>query len=63
MSQEFELEIEQLQKEIRILNKKLERSEIDRAKLEATNRSKESLLKRVICDLQDILKHFRKKEC
>ncbi|MBD2187624.1 sensor histidine kinase [Pseudanabaena mucicola] len=45
--------IKQLEKENRILQKKLERSEIDRAKLENTNRNKESLLKQVICGLQE----------
>ncbi|MBW4520635.1 MAG: HAMP domain-containing histidine kinase [Scytolyngbya sp. HA4215-MV1] len=45
-------EIKQLQKEIRILARKLERSETDRARLEITNRNKESLLKRVIGELQ-----------
>jgi two-component system, NtrC family, sensor kinase len=45
--------IKQLQKEIRILRKKLERSEADRARLEVTNQNKESLLKRVICELQE----------
>jgi len=51
-------EIKQLNKEIRILQKKLERSEADRSLLEETNRNKESLLKQVIHELeesQDIL--------
>lgn len=61
MSREFEFEVEQLNKEIRILKKQLERSEIDRAKLEATNRTKESLLKRVICDLQEYQNILEKK--
>jgi C4-dicarboxylate-specific signal transduction histidine kinase len=56
-----ELEIKQLNKEIRILKKKLERSEIDRARLETTNRSKEFLLKRVICDLQEYQSILEKK--
>lgn len=56
-----ELEIQQLKKEIRILQKKLERSEIDRARLETTNRNKESLLKRVICDLQEYQSILEKK--
>ncbi|HIK05006.1 MAG TPA: GHKL domain-containing protein [Trichormus sp. M33_DOE_039] len=45
-------EIQKLQKENRILQKKLERSEIDRIKLEETNRKKESLLKKVIDEVQ-----------
>jgi signal transduction histidine kinase len=45
-------EIKELQKQIRILQKKLERSEADRARLEVTNRNKESLLKQVICELE-----------
>ncbi|MCF4969266.1 sensor histidine kinase [Nostoc sp. CMAA1605] len=45
-------EIQKLQKENRILQKKLERSDIDRIKLEETNRKKESLLKKVIDELQ-----------
>ncbi|WP_017296895.1 sensor histidine kinase [Nodosilinea nodulosa] len=51
--EDYDLEIKQLAKQIRILRKQLERSEKDRAKLEDTNRIKESLLKRVICELQD----------
>ena len=46
-------EIHCLEKELRILKKKLARSEDDRARLEQTNRTKEALLKRVICELQD----------
>ena len=41
------------EKELRILKKKLERSELDRSRLEQTNRNKEALLKRVICELQE----------
>lgn len=48
-----EVEIKQLQKELRILRKKLERTEIDRARLETIDRNKESLLKRVIGELQE----------
>lgn len=47
-----EATIKQLQKENRILQKKLERSEADRAKLEDNNRKKEALLKRVITEVQ-----------
>lgn len=42
-----------LAKENRILKKKLERSEADRARSEETKRNKESLLKRVIVELQE----------
>ncbi len=42
-----------LAKENRILRKKLERSEADRARSEETRRNKESLLKGVIVELQD----------
>lgn len=59
--EDFGLEIKQLNKEIRILKKKLERSETARAKLEATNRNKESLLKRVICDLHESQSILEKK--
>ncbi|NJK41765.1 MAG: HAMP domain-containing histidine kinase [Acaryochloridaceae cyanobacterium SU_2_1] len=45
--------IKQLQKENRILKKRLERSELDRSKLEETNRNKTSLLKQVICEFQE----------
>ncbi|WOD41523.1 ATP-binding protein [Nodosilinea sp. E11] len=50
---DYDLEIKQLAKELRILKKQLERSEKDRIRLENTNRTKESLLKRVICELQE----------
>lgn len=52
-SQDSEVTLKQLEKEIRILKKKLERTELDRDRLEETNQKKETLLKRVICDLQD----------
>ena len=55
-----DITFKQLQKENRILKKKLERSEADRAKLEQTKNSKESLLKQVIVELQEsqgILEH------
>jgi two-component system, NtrC family, sensor kinase len=45
--------LQSLAKENRILKKKLERSEADRARSEETKRNKESLLKRVIVELQD----------
>jgi two-component system, NtrC family, sensor kinase len=53
MPQDSETTIKQLEKEIRILKKKLERTELDRDRLEENNQKKEALLKRVICDLQD----------
>ncbi len=53
--------IKRLEKETRILKKKLERSEIDRATLETTNRNKETLLKKVICDLQEYQSILEKK--
>lgn len=46
------LSLQKLEKENRILKKKLERSQADQAKLEATNYNKESLLKNVIGELQ-----------
>ncbi|MGH1396360.1 MAG: ATP-binding protein [Trichormus sp.] len=47
-----EQEIQRLEKANRILQKKLERAAIDRMQLEETNRKKESLLKKVIDELQ-----------
>ncbi len=44
--------LKQLQKENRILQKKLERSEAERIRLEEINRKKEALLKQVIVELQ-----------
>lgn len=46
-------ELQRLQKANRTLQKKLERSECDRTQLEDSNRKKESLLKRVIDELQE----------
>jgi two-component system, NtrC family, sensor kinase len=48
-----EQEIQKLEKANRILQKKIERSEADRIQLEETNRKKESLLKKVIDELQE----------
>jgi two-component system, NtrC family, sensor kinase len=45
--------LKELQKELRIIRKKYQRSEIDRRQLEETNRNKEALLKQVILELQD----------
>ncbi|BAT52881.1 two-component sensor histidine kinase [Nostoc sp. NIES-3756] len=50
---DFEQEIKNLEKANRILQKKLERSEADRVKLEETNSKKEALLKKVIDELQE----------
>lgn len=52
MNQNTEADFKKIQKEVRILQKKLERSEADRIRLEETNRNKESLLKQVIIELQ-----------
>jgi two-component system NtrC family sensor kinase len=57
----YESQIKRLEKENRILKKKLERSEIDQSKLETTNRNKETLLKKVICDLQEYQSILEKK--
>lgn len=59
--EDYETEIKHLRREIRILKKKLERSEADRLHLEATNHNKESLLKRVICELQESQSILEKK--
>ena len=53
--------IKNLEKENRILKKRLERSEIDRSNLETTNRNKETVLQRVICDLQEYQSILEKK--
>ncbi len=52
LSGENTISFQTLEKENRVLKKKLERAHADQAKLEATNRNKESLLKRVIGELQ-----------
>lgn len=44
--EDYTSKIKSLEKENRILKKKLERSEIDRSKLEAADRNKETLLKK-----------------
>ncbi|MEE3719473.1 HAMP domain-containing sensor histidine kinase [Tumidithrix elongata RA019] len=53
LSDDRDTEIKQFNKEIRILKKKLERSEADRVRLEETNRNKESVLKRIISELEE----------
>ena len=47
---DYEKELDKLRKVNRIIAKKLERSEIDRTRLEETNEKKEILLKNVIND-------------
>jgi two-component system, NtrC family, sensor kinase len=51
--EDYEAELKQLQKENRILQKKLERSEADRSRVEHQNRMKEVILKRMITEVQD----------
>jgi two-component system, NtrC family, sensor kinase len=48
-----EQEIQKLEKANRILKKQLERAAIDRIQLEETNKKKESLLKKIIDELQE----------
>ncbi|MEH1920446.1 sensor histidine kinase [Nostoc sp.] len=50
---DYQQEIRELKKANRIIQKKLERSESDRIKLEDTNKKKEFLLKKVIDDLNE----------
>ena len=50
---DYEKELDKLRKVNRIIAKKLERSEIDRTRLEETNEKKEILLKNVINDLEE----------
>ena len=50
---ELEMQVQQLEKENRILRKKLERSEATCLQLEETTRKKESLLRQVIHELKD----------
>jgi two-component system, NtrC family, sensor kinase len=59
--EDYASKIKSLDKENRILKKKLERSEIDRSKLETANRNKETLLQKVICDLQEYQNILEKK--
>jgi two-component system, NtrC family, sensor kinase len=60
-TEDFETTIKKLEKEIRVLKKKLERSEMDSARLEVANQMKESLLKKVICELQEYQETLEKK--
>jgi two-component system NtrC family sensor kinase len=50
---DYQKEIQELKKANRILQKQLERSEIDRIKLEETNNKKEYLLRKVIDELKE----------
>ena len=50
---EYEQRLKELEKANRILQKKLERSEADRIDLEKTHEKKHTLLKRVICQLEE----------
>lgn len=50
---EVQLDLQQLEKQNRILRKKLERAEITNKELEATTQKKESLLRQVILELRD----------
>ena len=59
--EDYETTIEKLEKEIRVLKKKLERSETDSTRLEETNQNRESLLKKVICELQEYQGTLEKK--
>jgi len=52
-SLDYEKQLKQLKKENRILTKKLQRSQERQIQLEETNQKKESLLKRVILDLEE----------
>jgi two-component system, NtrC family, sensor kinase len=60
-TEDFEATIKKLEKEIRVLKKKLERSEMDSTRLEETNQMKEALLKKVICELQEYQGTLEKK--
>jgi two-component system, NtrC family, sensor kinase len=59
--EDYETTIKKLEKEIRVLNKKLERTEMDSTRLEATNQMKETMLKKVICELQEYQETLEKK--
>ncbi len=59
--EDYETTIKKLEKEIRVLKKKLERAETDSTRLEDTNQNRESLLKKVICELQEYQGTLEKK--
>jgi len=48
-----QLEVQQLEKQNRVLHKKLERAEVTNLELEATTQKKETLLRQVILELRD----------
>ena len=52
-STDYESRIKQLEKTVRILKKKLERSEVDREQMETASELRESVLKGVIKDLEE----------
>jgi two-component system, NtrC family, sensor kinase len=56
-------EVAKIQKENRVLQKKLQRSESDRIRLEEVNRNRASLLKKVIAELQGSQSVLEKKSC
>ncbi len=58
--QEYQQRIKELEKANRILEKKLERSQANRIALEESNDKNESLLKKVIVELEAIKKNFRR---
>lgn len=58
---EIRVRIQQLEKENRILRKKLERSETTCQELEQTNQKKESLLRQIINDLENSQKEVKEK--
>ncbi|BAY13622.1 sensor histidine kinase [Calothrix sp. NIES-2098] len=51
--QEYESKLKELEKNVRILTKKLERSEADRHQLENVSERREMVLKNVICELEE----------
>lgn len=55
--------VNQLQKQVRILEKQLQRSTIDRVRLEVTVQNKESVLRRVIQELQDYQLNLERQSC
>ena len=50
---DYEYKLKELEKTVRILRKKLDRSEADREQLEKASESRESVLKNVICELEE----------
>ncbi|MBN3908638.1 MAG: HAMP domain-containing histidine kinase [Nostoc sp. NMS1] len=58
---DYQQEIKELKKANRILQKQLERSEVDRVKLEETNEKKEYLLRKVIGELKEYQNNLEKR--